>query len=170
MENDAFTEVYRQYHRLIYRSVFAQTGNQELAEDISQQVMLKYFEHMPEVEKGYEKGWLLTVERHLLIDYYRKNHNLKAIREEEMKEAVNRSVFPDPGKDVERRQFLVRILEALRLKNEDWYDVMYLVCALEISEPEAAKQLGISIGLLRTRLYRARKYLQKLFGDDYKSI
>lgn len=61
-----------------------------------------------------------------------------------------------------------RILTELYERRKEWYDVVIDVCILEMSYEEAAKHLGITMEMLRARLFRARKYIRKKYGEEYR--
>ena len=76
----------------------------------------------------------------------------------------------DMEKEMMRRDFLKQILIELEAKNRDWYDAVYEVSMLNIPEAEVARKKGISIDLLRTRLYRGRQFLKDRFGSEYQEL
>lgn len=170
MNDNTFLTVYHAYQRLIYRSVLVRTQNEELANDICQQTFLKYFEYMHTVEPGFEKGWLLSVSRNLLIDYYRRKKSL-SVDEAQISEACQEKCYEvDLAQEFAAKHFLSQILYELEQKNKDWYEALYQVCILNLPEKDVAEELNISIDLLRTRIYRGRQYLKKLFGEEYKAL
>lgn len=57
----------------IFRYVLYHVGNKEDAEDITQEVFLKYLEHKEYHHKGNERQIMYTIARNLCIDLYRKN-------------------------------------------------------------------------------------------------
>lgn len=170
MNDNTFFTVYHAYRRLIYRSVLVRTQNEELANDICQQTFLRYFEYMPTVVPGFEKGWLLAVSKNLLIDYYRRKKNLP-VDEAQLSEACQEKCYEvDLAQKLAAKHFLSQILYELKQKNRDWYEAMYQVCILNLVEKDVAEELNISIELLRTRVYRGRQYLKRLFGKEYKDL
>ena len=76
----------------------------------------------------------------------------------------------DIAKEVSRKDFLRQIMYQLEERNKDWYDAVMEVCVLNQPEKDAAKRMGISIELLRTRIYRGRQFLKKIFGEDYENL
>lgn len=60
-----------QYDR-IYRYCYYRLHHVQLAEDITQEVFLRYFEHVPESTEGRTLAYLYTIARNLCIDEYRK--------------------------------------------------------------------------------------------------
>ena len=170
MNDNTFLTVYHTYQRLIYRSVLVRTQNEELANDICQQTFLRYFEYLHTVEPEFEKGWLLSVSKNLLTDYYRRKKRL-SVDEAQISEACQEKCYKaDPAKEFAAKYFLSQILYELEQKNKDWYEALYQVCILNLPEKDVAEELNISIDLLRTRIYRGRQYLKKLFGEEYKEL
>lgn len=170
MNDNTFFTVYHAYQRLIYRSVLVRTQNEELANDICQQTFLRYFEYLHTVEPGFEKGWLLSVSKNLLTDYYRRKKRL-SVDEAQISEACQEKCYKaDPAKEFAAKYFLSQILYELEQKNKDWYEALYQVCILNLPEKDVAEKLNISIDLLRTRIYCGRQYLKKLFGEEYRDL
>ena len=169
MNDETFREVYQQNYRLIYQEVLLRTQNMELAADICQQTFLKYIEHRKTVKVGAERGWLLTVAKHLLIDEMRRT-KVQLLDDEQIYEGHNEYSDSDMEKEMMRRDFLKQILIELEAKNRDWYEAVYEVCMLNIPEAEVARKKNISIDLLRTRLYRGRQFLKDRFGSEYKEL
>ena len=170
MNDNTFLTVYHAYQRLIYRSVLVQTQNEELANDNCQQTFLRYFEYLHTVEPGFEKGWLLSVSKNLLTDYYRRKKRL-SVDKAQISEACQEKCYKaDPAKEFAAKYFLSQILYELEQKNKDWYEALYQVCILNLPEKDVAEKLNISIDLLRTRIYRGRQYLKKLFGKEYRDL
>ena len=71
-----------------------------------------------------------------------------------------------------REYFLLKedILGALYNINERWYDAITLVYCLERNQQEVADELGISIEVLHSVLYRARNWVKKNYKLRYESI
>ena len=63
-----------------------------------------------------------------------------------------------------------RILEELYDKKKEWYYVIMDICILQMSYEEAAKHLNIEVQVLRARLYRARRYIRKKYGEEYQEL
>lgn len=167
-DHETFTEIYERYGDLIMKSVMAQTNDRELAAEICQQTFFAFYRKMDTIDMGFVKAWLMHVAKNLLIDYWRKASTRKEILEEDSVGVyAGRSVTDDMEKRSIDRMFLCKVLEDLKKENELWYEVVDYICIREESYEESAKQLGITPAVLRARLYRARRYLQNKFGDDY---
>ena len=168
-ENETFTEIYERYVGLIMKSVMAQTNDLELAMEICQQTFVNFYQHMDSLALEFAKAWLMHVSKNLLIDYWRKastrNEFLK--EEESVDDCADITATDDIEKQCTDKIFLCSLLEDLKEENELWYEVIDHICIREEKCEEAAKQLGVSAAVLRARLYRARRYIQNKYGDDY---
>lgn len=170
MKNAEFEILYNKYRNLLMKMVYNRSGNFYLAEEISQQVFIVFYQKMESIKTSLYKPWLMLATKNLTIDYMRK----KTIREEII--AANPMDYHIVTHDntemiVERMvnaQLSFRILEDLKEKNETWYDVIEAVCVMEMRQEEAAEYLQISPQVVRARLYRARKYIRAEFEAEYK--
>lgn len=52
------------------------------------------------------------------------------------------------------RELLGKILAEVRKVNEQWYEILMLLCVEQCTYEETAQRLGISVMVLRARLYR----------------
>lgn len=174
MKNERFVSVYEKYANLVFQYALKMTKNEELAKEIVQQVFLKFYESMDKVDESIEKPWLLVCCKNEITDYFRKPENKNRVDN-----------FEPTGVDVEVRaednteyvvehmlqeNLTIEIMEALRRRNKSWFHIVQGIAVLEMSQEELAEQLGISVEVLRAKLYRARKYIRGKFGDKYDEI
>ena len=62
MEKRTVEEVIQHYYKMVYRLAFARTGRREDAEEITQEVFLRYLHKAPEfTSEEHRKAWLLRV-------------------------------------------------------------------------------------------------------------
>ena len=62
------------------------------------------------------------------------------------------------------------IFAALYKHNPRWYDAIRYVYYLEIPQSAVAERMEISIEVLHSLLYRARKWIRKKFGVEYEEF
>lgn len=164
---ETFTEVYKRYSALIMKSVMAQTENMELAEEICQNVFLAYYRHMDKVEPEFVKAWLLHVTDNQIIDYQRKlGRRMKILHEKSTEEFMGAEAPVDVVKQYTDRRFICEIMEKLKEKNPRWYEIIDCVCIKQMSLEEAEKYLGVPKEDLKSRLYRARKFIREMFEEE----
>ncbi|MDO4345048.1 MAG: RNA polymerase sigma factor [Eubacteriales bacterium] len=168
MKQETFAEIYERYATLIMKSVVAQTGSIELAEEICQQTFLLFYKNMENIEPEFAKAWLLHTAKNLVIDHWRKASTRKEVLMDgdarEFGEIADRE---NVEKKCEDRWFICALMEELLRENRLWYDAIDCICIREMDHKEAAKLLGISPTVLRARLYRAKRFIQKKYEKEY---
>ena len=169
-KNARFTEVYNQYHRLVMKIIVNRLGNSYVAEEVVQQVFTSYYTKMDHIGDSIIKPWLIITAKNATVDYLRKINSridlytidyiqdFSIVAENNVEKVVENMV---------NSQLTLRILGDVKAMNEDWYNIIVLVCMEGMSQEKAAEQLGFSYSVLRAKLYRARKYIRKKYGDEY---
>lgn len=170
-KKERFTECYQKYVRVVYQYVLSRVEEPETAEDITHHVFCEYFKNMDRISEDLVKAWLLLASKNKIIDEARKNAVRRRILSAKFMRETQIIAEDNTEKIVERMvqdQLSIRILNDLKEKNESWYQIVEEVCVLGHSHEEAAKHLGISKQVLCAKLYRARQYIWKSFGEEYK--
>ena len=148
----------------IYRYARGLLANGADAEDATQEVLLRLWNHLPRINPFNLRAWLLRTTRCYCLDQIRRRANRAAplLMEEEMLEdqpdelAVNPSVAADSSFRLEQaRKALLRLPENLRS-----VFVLYEVNGLRYRE--IAQALDIPINTVKVYLSRARVQLSHL--------
>ena len=164
---ETFTEVYKRHAASIIKSVVARTNDRELADEICQNVFLAYYKHMDHVQTEFIKAWLYEMMEHQLIDYWRKaSTNHEKLIDEDAEGVLDPEDRMNIEKQYSDRRFIYEIMEKLKERNRNWYDVIECICIRQMTQEEACRYMGISSADLRSRLYRARKFLKEEFEKE----
>lgn len=165
----AFEELVRRYQSRILRLTYMITRNREDAEDAMQEAFLKAFTHLPGF-RGNSRfyTWLVRVAiNEALLQLRRRRRCLKRISLDEPIEGDSGLVpreledwRPNP-EDKYARAEIGNILDGLldRLKPKNGI-VLVLRDLEELSIRETARELGLSVPAVKTRLLRARLALR----------
>lgn len=151
-----FQQVVEAYALSLYRLAYSYCGSHADAEDVVQEVFLKYLQAAPECPSPEKlRTWLMTVTANKCKDLLRSawRRNRQSLHETD---AVSKP--PDDQKDDVRAALL-----RLSPKNQA---VVYLYYYEEMSTKEIAEVLRLSETAVRSRLFQARKHLKKLLGGD----
>jgi len=157
-----FTKFMRAYQDMVFSTAARLAGNDAQAEDISQEVFVKAYEHFDHL-RGSETagGWLKTVATNLSLNYlsrYRKRWRLFS-EELDLPEAA----LPDaaPGELAADQQHAA-IEAALRRLPEHQRVPLVLYHFEDFTYEEIAAQLGASLAKIKTDIRRARAALLPL--------
>lgn len=170
MKNERFAEAYNKYRKLVMKMAYDRLGDAFLAEEISQQVFVSFYEHMDKiVEEEGVKPWLVIATRNAVIDYYRK----QIIRKDKSVclyvDAAERvpAAEEEAVARVASGKLSYQIMEDLREKNREWYEVVVAICVDGMSQREAAEYLRMTPQVLNAKLYRAKQYIRNKYQKDY---
>jgi RNA polymerase sigma-70 factor (ECF subfamily) len=152
----------------IYRFARSFLANQADAEDATQEVLLRLWNHLPKMYPFNLRAWLLRTTRCYCLDEIRRRTNRAApiLADDEVlddqpdESAVNPSIAADNSFRLDRaRGLLLKLPENLRS-----VFVLYEVNGLRYRE--IADVLGIPINSVKVYLLRAREKLSKLIEEE----
>ena len=139
----------------LYRAALGLTGSRADAEDLVQDVCVRILSKPRYVTSDDELGYLLRVLRNTFISQRRTaaRRPAAATAPEDLErfEAAN----TDPGRAIEARELYDRIAELPGHQRE----ALAAVDLLGLSYKEAAAELGVPVGTIMSRLFRARNAL-----------
>ena len=165
-----FTTFMRNYQDMVYTTAVRLLGNEAQAEDISQDVFLKAFEHWDNLQASETAGgWLKTVTTNLSINHlqrYRKRWRFfsEFIRHDDDDGEGREVEFASPEDFLEglgqadRRAWVERALEKLP---EHQRVPLVLFHFEEMPYEDIAKRLGVSLSKVKTDILRGREALAK---------
>lgn len=165
-----FTPLYEENKRRIFNIALKYSGNDiGLAEEFVQETFFKLYKNLDEIAADVATRWLTSVVKNEAISYWRstKKEFPQGIGEDLFdKDKIQPSaeeVYFDGVKNEKFKNMRDEIFQALRVKNERWYQAVTLVYCMEQKQQDVADQMGISIEVLHSVLYRARKWIKENF-------
>ena len=168
---DAFRALVRRSERNVYHLLLRMVRRPSVAEDLSQDVFIRLWRHLPEVHSAEAlPGWLRRVAVNACIDHWRKEEarrrRLAVLREHPV---ARRAVRPS-GR-MESREAMDIVQAALQHLPPALRSILILRAVEGLSYDELASCVGISISAVRSRLFRARhelyEALKRLQAPDY---
>ena len=156
-------ELFREHHRLIYRTAFSVTGSRADAEDVLQIIFLRLMRRglPPDLEKN-PKGYLYRAAINVSLDTVQ-------MRQRQMQadgERVLAVVEPVTHERPEERKRQLR--EAIRHLKPRAVEILILRHVHGYSDAEIAQMLGTSRGTIAVTLFRARAKLRTLLSRASK--
>jgi RNA polymerase sigma-70 factor, ECF subfamily len=158
------------------RFAMSLTREQADADDLVQDTYLAAYRNWHQFTPGSEcRAWLFTICRHL---FYRSRR--RASRREELEDAsAELDAADDPGiathadglVDVFQRSEIASAVDAAIADLPPVFrDVVVLVDVNDRSYEEASRVLGVPVGTIRSRLFRARRILQTRLLDHARDL
>lgn len=155
-----FMAVFSEYGDAIFRFCVYKVSNKERAEDMTQEVFMRYWQYVREgKEMTNVRSLLYTIAHNLAKDWYKKKKSESLdVHVEAGHEPID--VSAQPERDAEYQE----VLSAIKSLDAVDADVLWLR-HVEGLEPQAiAVTLGVSANVVSVRLNRAMKRLQQKIG------
>lgn len=157
---ESFLRVYDAYADDIYRFCVLKVSNRELAEDLTQEVFMRYWQTVREGETVLknERAFLYTLARNLVIDWYRKKKDtsLDALTE------VGLDFGSDDHKKIELSAQMNEVLRVIEQLDTDAREALILRFVEGFTPKEIAALSGESANAVSVRINRAIKKVQGL--------
>ena len=148
-------DIEQQYDKLL-RYCYMKLRDRTLAEDVTQETFIRFFESKDYHSIGKEMAYLYTIARNLCIDYFRK-------QKEELIEDLPAKIqeMPDSSDKVESIVDQLSIEQALDHLTDDEREAVVLRYSGELSVEDIAKSMDISRFAVRRRISSALEKLRK---------
>ncbi len=164
----AYRGLVERYQGRVYAVIVGMIRDREEAKDLTQEVFIRAFKHLDRFRLDSSfYTWLYRIATNLAIDHIRKH---KRYRHGEYDDAVGResdhAISPtvrkdDPGKNLERKRLHGLIFDALDELSPDHRQIIVLREVEGLSYKEISEACGIPEGTVMSRLFYARRKMQK---------
>ena len=145
-------DIDEQYDK-VYRYCYFRVKNQHLAEDITQETFLRFFESSSYKDAGRPLAYLYTVARNLCIDEFRKVHT------EELKEEIVQNGFEDAVVEKEN------LHQAMATLSKEEQELILLRYVNEVSFADLSKMYEKSRFALYRELSKITSKLERRISD-----
>jgi RNA polymerase sigma-70 factor, ECF subfamily len=150
----AFEELVRLYQAEVFRFAWHLTRDRTLAEDVTQDTFLRAFRFINGYRGTQRFGsWLFAIARNCSMDSLRKRGTVAAHDGREARATA----------DASTRAELDAALAAVSAEHRDAF---LLVEVFGLSYQEAADVLGVAVGTVKSRMFRARRALCAAIAVD----
>lgn len=170
------------YSPMVYRLAYSLVKNRSDADDIHQEVFLRFIKYQPRFEsEEHAKFWFIRVTTNQCKNWWklawRRVISLSEYEEENrgvpepgcMNAGVPGSGYEDrgiPGFGNEEKSRDRDIIEVVKALPQKYRVVIHLFYYEQMKAEEIARTLGIKASTVRTRLTRARKKLSEMLKED----
>jgi RNA polymerase sigma-70 factor (ECF subfamily) len=165
---EAFTVLFRRYHRAIFRFACRLAASPEAAEDLTQECFVRVLSSAAKFNsmRGSLRVYLYAIARNLAIRDLRNERNRPRVEEDDAA-----AELPDGAAGAEEALLVMEVSEvvekAVRVLPVPQREALILVEYEGLTLEEAAQVLGIVAGAVKSRLHRARANLKKLLAPYF---
>lgn len=174
-DNSAFEALMEKHMGIIYNIALRMAANQDDAEDMTQEIMIKIFRSLGSF-KGNSKfsTWIYRVAVNTCLDELKKKKNKKHLSldaeisgDDGENQIEIKDDSPSPEKLAEQNELRDMVAAAVKLLSDEHRAVIVLRDIRGMSYSEIAGILGCSDGTVKSRISRARTQLKMILEKEY---
>lgn len=172
---DGFQRVYNANKELIFKTALKYSENYDVALEITQDTFLQLYTNFDTYDMDYTVRWLVKSAKNAAINYSKRA--AREIPDEDITLTSDLRESADSPEDLmfktmhdkEKTELKEDILGSLYKLNERWYNAVTMVYCLGKGQQDTADELGVSIEVLHSVLYRARQWIKKNYKEQYEA-
>lgn len=164
--SESFEEVMRFYMPMVYRIAFSRLGSSHEAEDITQEVFMKYFRaDISYNDEEHRKAWLIRcaincTKTLVTSAWYRHRASDEAL--DNMEEQGD---IPGSDGDIDKIEQKNAVMSAVMKLPEKYRTVIHLFYFEDMSVAQISKATGIREATVKSQLSRARDMLKPMLKE-----
>ena len=171
-----YIQMLRQYQQTIneqrqriYSFAFYSLRAREDAEDVTQEVFIKLWQHWQKIDHSKVGGWLMRVARNAVVDHVRKQKPAVEGIDHYADVELQADEAPD-GQEIDQARVKLGLMEAIRELDEPFKSILIMRDIQGLSYADVQESLNISESQVKVYLHRARRKLResndlrRLFG------
>ncbi len=167
-DQKAFKELVARHQAAVFHIIFRLVRDKELANDLVQETFMKAFSSLKTYRSEYRfSTWLYKIAANSSIDHLRKKR-IKALSLDNPMQTDDGEIGFEvadyshhPEHEMVRREQAVSIEEAIESLPKKYRRVIVARHREEKSYEEIAAELGVPVGTVKARIFRARELLKK---------
>ncbi len=158
----AFGRIYEFYFEKIYKFIYFRVNHKEIAEDLAEDVFVKAWSRIHHVNADSFGGWLYSIAKNTVIDYYRKKRIVVDLEDIENVMESEQNVMEDANTVMEKKVFL----GLLKNLTPEQQIIIKLKFMEDLDNAEIAELISKSEGSIRVIQHRAIQKLQQLLDEQ----
>jgi len=165
-EGESLRELMEAYGQEVWNYAYYMIGRFDLADDIVQDVFLSVYRRISSFRgQSSMRTWLMAITRNISLNY-RRTAFLRRVILMDRPEEPSRASHPSAEQEAMSRSFseeLWRVVMALPVK---FREVLLLDAKHGLSLEEMASVLGVPVGTVKSRLFRARRRVSESWKEE----
>jgi RNA polymerase sigma-70 factor (ECF subfamily) len=149
------------HSKALYPFAYNLTKNVDDAQDLIQETMYRSLVNKEKFAEGTNlRAWLFTIMRNIFINNYRKNSKRQIVSDNTENQIIINNHSRTVGNIGETNLVMKEIENALSVISQD-FSVPFMMHYKGFKYHEIAKELELPLGTVKSRIFFARKELQK---------
>lgn len=167
-DRGAFTGLVSVYQNRIFNFTYQFFRNEDMAAELTQETFLRVFRFIKRYDPGKKfSTWIYSIAKNICIDEYRRLKRGKTVSMDEIPSGDvvgdgDARHLKDPSHISIRMEERMFVEESIALLPEKYRTAIILCYFQELSYQEIADILGISLNLVKVRIFRAKKRLLEI--------
>lgn len=158
-DREAFANLVEKYKAAVYNHCYRRLHSPEEAEDAAQEVFLRAYNQLHTYQFGRRfSSWLLSIAAHYCIDLLRRRRPTMDLDSIAFWKSSDQ---PEPEEFALTEETRDEVRDLLKKLPDKYASVVALRYWQDMSYSEIAEVTGLSVGTVKTRLFRARELLAK---------
>lgn len=166
MDRLQFQRLVHRYQHRVYGFACYFLNDREAAQDVTQEVLIRFWKHGREVDESRLLPWLLRVTRNACIDALRKRRsrrNVMLVDTEVMMDAEDEGASPvDTAEAGDFQEQLQRALDAL---DDPYRSIVILREVQDMKYEEISAAMDMPLNTVKVYLHRGRKMLREQLSE-----
>ncbi len=155
-------EVARDHGRFLYNVAYRLAGNDDDAQDLVQEALIRVRRGLERYEPGSLEGWLARIVTNVFLDEVRRRRRRPT---DALPDDAERVLPGAPGADEASTQLSDEVQAALLSLPEEFRVPVVLCDVADQSYEQIATTLDVPIGTVRSRIHRGRRLLRSALGE-----
>jgi RNA polymerase sigma-70 factor (ECF subfamily) len=167
MDGSAMSALYSMYSDSLYRVISTIVVIDEVAQDLLQETFIKIWKSFKQYDprKGRLYTWMIRLARNISIDYLRSVNHRNYTVSENLFESTQQI---DQKFQVSYNPELIGVRDMTTILNEDQRRALDLIYFKGYTHVQAAEELNVTVGIIRSRLQSSITELRRTFKTEYK--
>lgn len=163
MKSTRFKWLLTKYKDSVYTYAYYFLGNRFDAVDVSQEVLIRCWQHLDTIKLGTAKAWMFRTTKNLCIDFTRRNQTRQKYFDKRDQEFLTNLQDSDNEYAPIDENMVIEELDVLLAKLPDTYRTIIIMREIQgFSYKEISEFLELPLNSVKVYLHRARKGLKQL--------
>jgi len=146
----------------VYTLAYYSLGSRDEAEDVTQEVFIRLWEHWQEIERSTAMAWIIRVTRNVCLDLHRKRQTRTSLMAVHGEACLTPEQFEgaNPAAEYERKDFRSRVERVLSEMDDPYRTIVVLREIEDYSYAEICTAMDMPLNTVKVYLHRGRRMLR----------